>query len=209
MNMTVANLRLGWPGMGRRLVPVLFTLLLMAVSMSLGIAIGRMTQSQVALASARSTPSAIPQASAPAPPWAIPNEPAPTPQAPLGMVLLNQDRAAAGLTPLTESTALDQVAQQRAQQMAESGFGHYLPGHSVMAEVELLHAAGVTYTWHGENIFWAAGMTDTDTMSAAEAWWMDSPEHRANILGAHYRQVGIGIFVSEDGKTYVVEDFTD
>ncbi len=56
MNMTVANLRLGWPGMGRRLVPVLFTLLLMAVSMSLGIAIGRMTQPQVAFAS-RSTPS--------------------------------------------------------------------------------------------------------------------------------------------------------
>ena len=206
--MTVANVRLGWPGMGRFVVPVLFTLLLMAVSMSLGIAIGRMTQPQVALASARSTLSAIPRATASAPPRAIPNKPAPKPQAPIGMVLLNQDRAAASLTPLTESPALDQVAQQRAQQMAESGFGHYLPGHSVMAEVELLHAAGVTYTWHGENIFWGAGMTDAETMSAAEAWWMDEPAHRANILGSHYRQVGIGVFVS-DGKTYVVEDFTE
>lgn len=206
--MTVANVRLGWPGMGRWLVPVLFTLLLMAVSMSLGIAIGRLTQPQVALASARSTPSAIQQASASAPLRELPNKPAPKPQAPMGMVLLNRARAAANLTPLTESPALDQVAQQRAQQLAESGFGHYLPGHSVMAEVELLRAAGVTYSWHGENIYWGAGMTDAETMSAAEAWWMDEPAHRANILGARYRQVGIGIFAS-DGKTYVVEDFTD
>ena len=51
-------------------------------------------------------------------------------------------------------------------------------------------------------------MSIADTLSAADAWWMGSPEHRANIQGSHYRQVGIGIFVS-DGKTYVVEDFTD
>jgi uncharacterized protein YkwD len=124
------------------------------------------------------------------------------------MVLLNQDRAEAGLMPLAESPALDLVAQQRAEQMALSGFGHFLPGHSVMAEVELLRAAGVAYTWHGENIFWASGMSIAETMSAADTWWMDSPEHRANIQGSHYRQVGIGIFIS-DGKAYVVEDFTD
>jgi uncharacterized protein YkwD len=194
--------------MGRWLVPALFAMLVMAVTMSIGIAIGRLTQPQVALASARPTPAATPTSSAPPPSAALRNRPGPKPQAPLGMVLLNQDRAVAGLMPLAESPALDEVAKQRAEQMAESGFGHYLPGHSVMAEVELLRAVGVAYTWHGENIFWATGMSDADTLSAAEAWWMDSPEHRANIEGPHYRQVGIGVFIN-DGRTYVVEDFTD
>jgi len=207
MNMTVNDVRPGWPGMGRWLVSVLFALLVMAVTMSIGIVIGRLTQQQVALASARSTPVASAVISH-APRRALPTKPAPKPQAPLGMVLLNQDRAAAGLMPLAESPGLDLVAQQRAEQMAATGFGHYLPGHSLMAEVELLRAAGMAYTWHGENIFWGSGMSIADTLSAADAWWMGSPEHRANIQGSHYRQVGIGIFVS-DGKTYVVEDFTD
>src|SRR5947199_76447 len=42
----------------------------------------------------------------------------------------------------------------------------------------------------------------------AETWWMNSPEHRDNILGSHYRQVGIGTAIDGD-KMYISAVFTD
>ena len=45
-------------------------------------------------------------------------------------------------------------------------------------------------------------------ISDAETWWMNSPEHRDNILGSHYRQVGIGTAIDGD-KMYISAVFTD
>ena len=37
--------------------------------------------------------------------------------------------------------------------------------------------------------------------------WMESPEHRKNILGAGYEQVGIGIGRTDKGKLYFTQLF--
>jgi uncharacterized protein YkwD len=37
---------------------------------------------------------------------------------------------------------------------------------------------------------------------------MNSPEHRDNILGAHFRQVGIGAAI-DDGRMYISAVLTD
>lgn len=126
----------------------------------------------------------------------------------LGVALVNRDRVAAGLPPVSESQALDAIASTRAQQMVTDGLTHVRPGSTVMAATELLKQNGVAYTVDGENIYWMGGPPFDDALSSAEAWWMNSPVHRDNILGTHFRQVGVGT-ATDDGKIYVAEVFTD
>jgi uncharacterized protein YkwD len=126
----------------------------------------------------------------------------------VAVVLFNRDRAANGLAPLSESLMLDGIASTRAQQMVTDGLTHVRPGHTVMAATELLHENGVTSTWDGENIFWSGGPPFDDAISSAYVWWMNSPEHRGNILGWHFRQVGIGTAI-DGGKMYIAAVFTD
>jgi uncharacterized protein YkwD len=127
---------------------------------------------------------------------------------PAAVALFNRDRAAAGLPALTESATLDAIASTRAQQMVKDGLTHVRPGRTVMAATELLRQNGVAYTWNGENIYWSGGPPFDDATSDAEAWWMNSPEHRDNILGSHFRQVGFGTAI-DGGRVYISAVFTD
>jgi uncharacterized protein YkwD len=123
--------------------------------------------------------------------------------------LVNADRKAAGLPALTESAALDRIATARAQDMVTAGyFGHYRPGDRTLAVLELLRANGVSFTWYGENIIWESGQPAASIANHFNAWWMNSPEHRANILNTHYGHIGIGV-VTSGARVYMVEDFTN
>ena len=125
------------------------------------------------------------------------------------VALLNADRRAAGLPALAESAALDHIATARAQDMAANGyFSHYRPGHSTLAVLELLRANAVSFSWYGENIIWESGQPAASVASHFNTWWMNSPEHRANILNTHYGHIGIGVAVS-GSRVYMVEDFTN
>ena len=126
----------------------------------------------------------------------------------LGVALFNRERAAARLPPLTESALLDQIATTRAQQMVIDGLTHTRPGSHDFAATQLLRQNGIAFTWDGENIYWQGGPPFDDAVNSAEAWWMTSAEHRANILGANFRQVGIGTAI-EDGRMYIAAVFTD
>src|SRR6184192_2932468 len=126
----------------------------------------------------------------------------------IGVALFNRERAAANLPPLSESLALNQVATTRAQQMVTDGLTHIRPGSHDFAATQLLRQNGIAFTWDGENIYWQGGPPFDDAVNAAEAWWMTSPEHRANILGANFRQVGIGTAI-DGGKMYIAAVFTD
>jgi uncharacterized protein YkwD len=123
------------------------------------------------------------------------------------IALANRDRVAAGLPPLLESAALDEIAGLRAQQMVADGLTHVRPGSQAMAVTELLRQRGLSVSWHGENIFWAGGPPFDDAAVTAQDWWMASPEHRDNILRRDFRQVGIGAAV-DGGKLYIAEVFT-
>ncbi|MDQ6720483.1 MAG: CAP domain-containing protein [Candidatus Dormibacteraeota bacterium] len=144
--------------------------------------------------------------SEPSPMAGLPRGPAGIPQA--EVALFNRDRAAAGLPPLSESLALDAIAATRAQQMVSDGLTHVRPGRTVMAFAELLQQNGVAHTWKGENIFWSGGPPFDDAVADARVWWMNSQEHRDNILGAHFRQVGFGTAI-DGGKMYIAAVFTD
>lgn len=125
------------------------------------------------------------------------------------VALVNRERGAAGLPALAESQALDLIAYSRAQDMATNGyFAHYRPGSSTPAVLELLHGYGVAFSWYGENIIWESGQPSASLAGYFNTWWMNSPEHRANILSSHYGHIGVGMYVSGN-RVYMVEDFTN
>ncbi len=104
----------------------------------------------------------------------------------------NALRAAGGLAPLTESTAMDTVAQNWSATMSTSGSFVHNPNYSTQ----------IPGGWSGaaENI-----ATGYPVASVVEAWH-NSPGHYANIMGS-YNAIGIGYAVSSSGQTYFTQDF--
>ena len=116
--------------------------------------------------------------------------------------LVNADRAANGLGPVTATAELNQAAAQRAKEIYTL-FDHSRPDGTSCFTV--LSQYGVSYSSAGENI--AAGQS---TPSAVETAWMNSPGHRANILTAGFTHIGVGYYETSDGyRYYWVQLFTN
>ena len=112
--------------------------------------------------------------------------------------IVNRERAAAGLAPVTYSERMSQAAQVRASEI-RSTFSHTrLNGTSCFTA---LKEAGVTYRSAGENIAYGQ-RTPEEVMDA----WMNSSGHRANILGQQYTYIGVGALY-ENGTWYWTQFF--
>jgi uncharacterized protein YkwD len=109
------------------------------------------------------------------------------------LCLLNGQRADAGLTPLTANAGLAAAALGHSQSMKDNGyFAHDSPDGTTfavrIAQTGFLNAA---QRWLiGENIAW--GSLTLGTPQAVMTAWMNSPEHRDNILEPGYREIGVG-----------------
>jgi len=101
------------------------------------------------------------------------------------LALLNEARRAAGLRPLASDPELRAVALAHTQDMiAARFFGHVSPTTGMVEN--RLQRAGVVASIIGENVAQADGADD------AHRVLMDSPGHRANMLGEKFTHVGIG-----------------
>lgn len=88
---------------------------------------------------------------------------------------------------LTINSALNSAAQAKANDMAARNYwSHNTPDGQT--PWSFMTAAGYTYLTAGENL--AYGF---DTAADTVTGWMNSPEHRANILNTSYHDVGFGI----------------
>ncbi len=119
--------------------------------------------------------------------------------------LTNQDRASNGLAALADNPVLSEIGQNRpyygcsvspiygraADMLTRDYFAHQIPGCSADGGYvwPIMSADGVAWRSAGENIGWNNGYADP--ASAINTAFMNSPEHRANILG-NYNQLGIG-----------------
>ena len=100
-------------------------------------------------------------------------------------------RAAHGLAPLRESTALDRSASRPSLEMGRRGyFGHSsADGMQFWRRIQHFYPAqGYSYWSVGENLVWGA-----PTLSAGGAMklWISSPPHLANLLSRQWRRMGI------------------
>lgn len=107
----------------------------------------------------------------------------------------NVQRQKAGLQPLALNDKLDQAAYSKVQDMfAKQYWAHDAPDGT--QPWKWLGDVGYNYDEAGENL--AKNFT---TSSAAVTAWMNSPEHKANILDINYSEVGFAVASgSLDGK---------
>lgn len=104
----------------------------------------------------------------------------------------NQRRAADNEQPLNLNDELSQAAQAKANDMvARNYWSHDTPDGKL--PWSFITASGYNYQSAGENL--AYGFSSAGTVLNG---WMNSPEHRANILDASYQDVGFGIASSPD-----------
>jgi uncharacterized protein YkwD len=110
----------------------------------------------------------------------------------------NADRQANGLgtlwwTPRLGCLAQDWSAHMAAtEQLTHRDLGSLIRSHEFQG-----------YTGLAENIYVGPGFADGNGIHDA---WMNSPGHRANILG-NFDTIGVGWAVSNDGRIWAAENF--
>ncbi|MGH7240972.1 MAG: CAP domain-containing protein [Candidatus Saccharimonadales bacterium] len=98
----------------------------------------------------------------------------------------NQQRIGNGVAALGLNSLLDNAAQAKANDMAARDYwSHNTPDGQT--PWTFITAAGYNYQLAGENLAYGFD-TAADTLTG----WMNSPEHRANILNGGYTEVGFG-----------------
>ena len=119
----------------------------------------------------------------------------------------NQDRASNGVGALSYNNTLTAIGENagyscggmhingRSEDMIQRNyFSHIIQGCGTYVW-PMMSAYGVNYQSAGENIGWVNN--DTNAISAAgivNTAFMNSPDHRANILNGSYTDLGVGSF---------------
>jgi hypothetical protein len=120
--------------------------------------------------------------------------------------LVNEERKRAGAPALKSSQRLVLASRGHSYDMALRNYlGHNGPAGDTPAE--RVRGVGVDSAALGENIYQDR---DTDRAKLAERAikvWLNSPEHRANMLSPDFAATGIGIARAADGTAYVTQDF--
>jgi len=131
---------------------------------------------------------------------------------------VNAARAQRGLVLLRTDAVLTRMASDRSADMvARDYFSHYDPQTGQEPLLRYLQANGFPYQYAGENIAeirngagwvppWltvAARYSPDDLALEFVKDWLNSPEHRANIYGSHYRRTGVALSVTRDGRRIV------
>lgn len=111
--------------------------------------------------------------------------------------LINADRTAHGLAPLSWSSCLYSVAVANARRIASQEYLSHTNGPSVDLTCRLGNRAG-------ENIgYWSLGINDAQL----NTMFVNSPEHYANIIGP-YHYVATAWVVGANGYGYIAVEFS-
>lgn len=109
--------------------------------------------------------------------------------------LVNVERSRSGRSPLHLEPRLTIAAEAHARDMATSGVMQHAGSDGSDGGTRLTRTGYDWATW-GENI--GAGPSDPAVVVAA---WLDSPPHRANLLG-DFIDIGVAVAVGADGTPY-------
>ncbi|KAK1944147.1 Uncharacterized protein P3T76_004059 [Phytophthora citrophthora] len=119
------------------------------------------------------------------------------------LAAVNKERAANGLSALCMNKKLQNAAQRHSDDQAKNNFmAHDGSDGSTMSK----RVTDAGYQWNAvaENV--AAGQVD---VTAVMESWMNSPGHRANILGVDYTMFGTAYAYNPEStyKHYWTQDF--
>lgn len=118
--------------------------------------------------------------------------------------LANKERKSVGLGDLQYNEELTRAALAKGQDMLKKQYwSHFGPNGET--PWQFIISSGYNYVYAGENL-----AKDFSTSFDAHLAWMNSPTHRANILNANYRDVGISVVTGNlNGKetTIIIQMF--
>ena len=104
--------------------------------------------------------------------------------------LVNEIRKQNGLSALSENWELSRVARYKSQDMHDKNyFSHTSPTYG--SPFDMMKSFGISYRTAGENI-----AKCYRTPQAVVDGWMNSEGHRANILNASFKQIGVGYYAN-------------
>jgi uncharacterized protein YkwD len=125
---------------------------------------------------------------------------------------VNAARAAYGFAPLVLDAAISAAASAHAWDQATNGyFSHY--GQNGSTRESRMRAAGVSFTYSGENQCYHMYMSEPATLDWCHAQFMAEPypgqwNHIANILDPRFTRMGVGI-ATVGATTVITWDFAD
>jgi uncharacterized protein YkwD len=114
--------------------------------------------------------------------------------------LVNRERAAEGLPSLQYSDMLSTVSRNHAADMALSNYYSH-ERRDGRKFYQRIFDTGYPISKCGENI--AVGLTTPEEVFEG---WINSPEHRANILNSDFTEIGVGNAVGNN-KVYWAQEF--
>lgn len=133
---------------------------------------------------------------------------------------VNRERTARGLPPVGYDAGLAAVARNHSADMvARSYYSHESPeGDTAFGRVQ---AAPVSCASVGENIAAAWWHRPFDSLDGererhttveqlAEGLveqWLNSPDHRHNMLSSEWERTGVGVAVTDEGEVLVTQNF--
>jgi uncharacterized protein YkwD len=104
---------------------------------------------------------------------------------------LNAIRVKHGLRPLRLNVKLTEAATQHSEEMGADGYFEHAShnGTAFWKRINRWYGSnGFGYWSVGENLLWSSPQVDP---AGAMQLWMNSPEHRANILAPRWREIGV------------------
>jgi uncharacterized protein YkwD len=104
---------------------------------------------------------------------------------------LNHIREQHHLAPLALSAPLTVASKQHSTEMGADGYFEHTSadGTAFWKRIGRWYAQSGFHYWSvGENLLWSSPAVDA---SRAVDLWMNSPEHRANILSPRWREIGV------------------
>ena len=116
----------------------------------------------------------------------------------------NLEREANGLAPLNLNQDLTKAAQMKATDMFAKDYWAHVSPNGTTPWV-WIRESGYNYLYAGENL--ARGF---DSSSDVVTAWMNSPEHRANLLSPNYTDIGFAVqtgMLTGTDTTLVVQEF--
>jgi uncharacterized protein YkwD len=113
--------------------------------------------------------------------------------------LTNDARAKAGAAELAENKTLDKIAKDKVNDMiANNYFAHNSPAG--LSPWSWYEKDGYDYKYAGENL--AINFLKAEDQQEA---WMNSPDHRKNILNPNYDEIGVAVEAGRiNGQTAII-----
>ncbi len=114
--------------------------------------------------------------------------------------IVNQERTAQGISPVSEKEALDEVANIRAQELLQD-YNHLRPDGRGFYTA--LIDENIFYMYAAENIAWGQSSPE----EVVNDWMTSTKGHRENILNVNMDAIGVGVAV-KNNIIYWVQIFT-